>query len=153
MPHPKVPVKIKVLDPEAKKYLPKYQSELASGFDLHSLESFEMMPGETRIIKTGLAIQVPPGYELQVRPRSGMSAKTPFRVANSPGTVDADYTGECSVIGYNSANYPIHNKVRINSGDRIAQAVIVPVFQAEFEVVEELDKTARGSAGFGSTGV
>lgn len=150
--HPKVKAKVKVLDSRAEKYLPRYQSELASGFDLHALDEVILGPNETVLIKTGLAIQVPAGYEIQVRPRSGMSLKTFFRVANSPGTVDADYTGDLSVIGSNVGNNPFLHTVTIKPGDRIAQAVIVPVLQAEFEVVDELDSTKRGSAGFGSTG-
>ncbi len=150
--HPKVKAKVKILDPRAEKYMPKYQSELASGFDLHALEDVSIGPKETVLIKTGLAIQVPAGYEIQVRPRSGMSLKTMFRVANAPGTVDADYTGDLSVIGNNIGANPFLQTVEIKAGDRIAQAVIVPVFQADFEVVDELDTTKRGSAGFGSTG-
>jgi dUTP diphosphatase len=150
--HPKVKAKVKILDPRAEKYLPKYGSELASGFDLHALEDVSLGPHETVMIKTGLAIQVPEGYEIQVRPRSGMSLKTFFRVANSPGTVDADYRGDLSVIGHNVGNNPFIHMVEIKAGDRIAQAVIVPVFQADFEVVNELDDSKRGTAGFGSTG-
>jgi dUTP pyrophosphatase len=151
MPHPKVNVKICFLDSRAEQYLPKYQSELASGFDLHSLEDVELIPQSTVLIKTGISAQIPPGYEIQVRPRSGMSLKTPFRVANSPGTCDADYLGDISVIGYNTACYG-GQTVNIKAGDRIAQCVIVPVVQGNFSYVKKLDPTERGSNGFGSTG-
>ena len=155
MKHPKVPVKIKILDERARAFIPKYHSDLASGFDLHCLDFCQLNPGETMLIKTGLAIQVPPGYELQVRPRSGLSLKTNFRVANSPGTVDADYLGDISVIGVNvgSGNgFFIPAPITFHPGDRIAQAVVVPIVQAEFTVVDDLTPTSRGTSGFGSTG-
>lgn len=129
--------------------LPKYQSKQASGFDLHSVDNYVLKPGETHLISTGLAFDIPEGYEIQIRPRSGLSAKTGLRVANAPGTVDADYTGEVKIIMANTGNLI----EIIDKGDRIAQAVLAPVVQAEIVEVEEINQTERGSAGFGSTGV
>lgn len=140
-------VKVKKLHPDA--IIPKYQTEGASGFDLHALETSVFYAGETNLVKTGLSFSIPNGYELQVRPRSGTSLKTPLRVANSPGTVDADYRGEVCIIIHNTAE---HDLFIVGKGDRIAQGVIVPVIQAELIEVEELDETVRGEGAFGSTG-
>lgn len=142
-------IKIKKLHPNA--VIPKYATNGASGFDLSALEDVEFNTGETKLVKTGLAIDVGPGYELQVRPRSGLSLKSPLRVANSPGTVDADYRGEVCVIM--TMIYDRKNQTfRINKGDRIAQGVVCPVVQADIEVVDSLDDTDRGAGAFGSTG-
>lgn len=150
-------IRFKKLHPDA--VIPKYATPGASGFDLVALEDVYISPGETRLIKTGLSVAVPAGYELQVRPRSGLSLKTLLRVANSPGTVDSDYRGEVCVIMTNSGqkadvfgNGHIDNYETIKKGDRIAQGVICPVLQVEIEVVESLDETDRGAGGFGSTG-
>lgn len=147
-------VKIKKLHPDA--VIPKYATPGAAGFDLVALEDVEILPGCTRLVKTGLSVEIPTGYELQVRPRSGTSLKTALRVANAPGTVDSDYRGEVCVIMSNTNIYQgIDYKAKvehIKKGDRIAQGVICPVFQAEFEVVEDLSVTDRGAGGFGSTG-
>lgn len=150
-------IRIKKLHVDA--VIPKYATPGSSGFDLVSLEFVSLRPGETRLVKTGLAIDVGPGYELQVRPRSGLSLKTRLRVANSPGTVDSDYRGEVCVIMHNSAsegdelgNGHSGHMEYIEKGDRIAQGVVVAVEQAEIEVVESLEDTARGAGGFGSTG-
>lgn len=145
-------IKIKKLHEDA--IVPKYQTNGASGFDLHSLEDFVIKPGETKLVKTGLAISVGSGYELQVRARSGLSLKTSLRIANGIGTVDSDYLGDVSVIAWNCASYEdgVNSDVIIKKGDRIAQGVICPVIQADIEVVEYLENTQRGSGGFGSTG-
>jgi dUTP pyrophosphatase len=143
--------------------VPRYQTNGSSGFDLHALEDTEIAAGETKLIKTGLAFDVRPGYELQIRPRSGLSLKTPLRVANAPGTVDADFRGEVCVIMTNTGfeKYPSEKPVmgvnitsfsKIKKGDRIAQGVVCPVMQADIEVVDYLSDTTRGSGGFGSTG-
>jgi dUTP pyrophosphatase len=144
----KMKVQIKKLSPDA--VIPEYKTSGASGFDLVALEDIEILPGETKMIKTGLAFSVPEGFELQVRPRSGTSLKTPLRVANSPGTVDSDYRGECCVIMTNTSKMLITQCIK--KGDRVAQGVICPVVRAEFEVVEDLSETVRGAGGFGSTG-
>jgi dUTP pyrophosphatase len=141
-------VKIKKLNERAT--VPKYQSKGAAGFDLHALDTVSVRPNTTSLIRTGLGFEIPRGYELQIRPRSGLSAKTPLRVANSPGTVDSDYRGEVQIIIHNSSTNPI-NSITINEGDRIAQGVLVPVIQAEFEEVSELSDTERGNGAFGST--
>jgi dUTP pyrophosphatase len=154
-----VPVKIKKLHKDA--VIPQYQTFGASGFDLHALEDITILPDHTLLVRTGLSFEVPKGYELQIRPRSGLSLKTHLRVANAPGTVDSDYRGEVCVIMTNTMealdkDYTPDEDDRdipkIKKGDRIAQGVICPVVQAEFEVVEELENTSRGSGAFGSTG-
>lgn len=167
----KVNVKIKKLHPDA--VTPQYARELDAGFDLVAVEDTLIAPGENAKIRTGLAIALPPGYELQVRPRSGVSNKTKLRISNSPGTVDAGYRGEVCVLMDNISQYPVPNvnepilingkNVRgenvksgvyiIRKGDRIAQGVLAAVPIAQFEVVDELDDTERGNGGFGSTGV
>lgn len=139
-------LKVKKLHPNA--VIPKYSTTGAAGFDLVAIRDTYLYPGMTTLIDTGLSFEVPVGYELQIRPRSGMSAKTKIRVANSPGTIDSDFRGEVKVILDNTGN----GGYQIKIGDRIAQAVLVPVVQAEFEEVEELEQTERGEGGFGSTG-
>lgn len=129
--------------------LPKYQTSGASGFDLHSLDNVEIPSGKTVLVSTGWSVEVPEGYELQIRPRSGLSLKTGLMVKNSPGTIDSDYRGEIGVILYNTGERFGHY---INYGDRIAQAVLVPIIQAEIEEVSNLEETERSSDGFGSTG-
>ena len=139
-------VKLKKLNEDA--VVPSYQSFGASGFDFHSTESLAILPGDTKLIPTGLAFEIPVFYELQVRPRSGLSLKTNLRVTNSPGTVDADFRGEVKIIMQNTGTHTEY----ISKGDRIAQGVICPIIQAVFQVVEELGDTERGAGGFGSTG-
>lgn len=151
-------VKIKKVNAFAK--TPKYATPGAAGFDLASVEQVVLKPGETRAIKTGLVVEIPLGFEMQIRPRSGLSLKTTLRVANAPGTVDSDYRGEVAVILTNTSvdardtfgNGNGGENQEIFVGDRIAQGVIVPVLQATFEEVTELSETERGAGGFGSTG-
>ena len=152
-------IRFKKLHPDAT--IPKYATPGASGFDLVALEDTVIEAGKTVLVKTGLAVDVGSGYELQVRPRSGLSLKTFLRVANAPGTVDSDYRGEICVIITNTWNeahrtqgwyVPNEDLAFIKKGDRIAQGVICAVEQAEIEVVEDLDDTDRGAGGFGSTG-
>lgn len=140
-----VDIKVKLLSEHAK--LPQYMSVGAAGFDFHSAEDKLIMPGETALISTGLAFRISDGYEIQVRPRSGLSAKTGIRVANAPGTLDCDYLGEVKIILDNTGSTPF----TVNIGDRIAQGIAAPVYRASFEVVEELGVTERGTKGFGST--
>lgn len=137
--------------------IPQYQTAGAAGFDLHAVEDVSLYPGETKLIKTGLQVAVPEGHELQVRPRSGMSLKTLFRVANSPGTVDEDFRGELCVIGFNAGidtiQYGRDDIINIKKGDRIAQGVICPIARPEIvEELGELSSTERGDGGFGHTG-
>lgn len=139
---------VKKLQDDAK--IPEYQTSGAAGFDFHSLVEKVIMPGETEIIRTGIAFQIPVGQEIQIRPRSGMSSKTKIRVANSPGTIDSDFQGEVKIILDNTGVTPY--TVRI--GDRIAQGVLANVSRAIFDVVGEFDiVTERGEKGFGSSGV
>lgn len=143
-------VKIKKLHPDA--VVPSYGSELASGFDLSAIETTgSLLPGERAIVGTGLSIEIPRGFEIQIRPRSGLATKFGVTVLNTPGTVDADYRGEIKVILINLG----HEKVQFFPGDRIAQGVLAMVAdQVQFEEVEDFNNTtARGEGGFGSTGV
>jgi dUTP pyrophosphatase len=143
-------VKIKKLHPDA--IVPQYSTPGAAGFDLVAIETVILNPGETKLVKTGLAVEIPAGYEMQVRPRSGTSLKTTLRVANAPGTIDSDYRGEVCVIVTNTEAYLDGAPSYVDKGDRIAQGVIAPVIQAQFEIAEELSSTDRGAGGFGSTG-
>lgn len=152
-----LPIDIKRLHKDA--VIPKYQTELAAGFDIHAVEDMEINAGETVLVKTGLAFAIPKGFELQIRPRSGNSLKTTIRIANSPGTIDADYRGEVCIIVDNLSKGTMPSlrglenvgKLYIKKGDRIAQGVIAPVYQAKFCEVDELSDTDRGAGGFGST--
>lgn len=143
----KVPLKFKKLHPDA--VIPQYQTEGAAGFDLVTVEEAVSPAGKTILLKTGLAVEVPPGYELQIRPRSGISLKTGLMIKNSPGTIDSDYRGEIGIIVYNNGERYGHC---INKGERIAQAVLKRVERAEIFEVMELSDTERGVGGFGSTG-
>jgi dUTP pyrophosphatase len=146
-------IKIKKLHPYA--VVPRYITPGASGFDLVAVEDVRLNPGETKLVKTGLSMDVGPGYELQIRPRSGLSLKTKFRVANSPGTVDSDFRGEIQVVAHHagcSCAPDSTGPIEIKMGDRIAQGIIQAVEQATFEIVDELDDTNRGHGAFGSTG-
>jgi dUTP pyrophosphatase len=132
--------------------LPAYQSANAAGLDLVAAVPAEspliLSPGKYAVVPTGLTIALPSGYEAQVRPRSGLAARHGVTVLNSPGTIDADYRGEISVILINHGEAPF----AIRRGERIAQMVIAPVVQARFVVATSLSTTDRGSGGFGSTG-
>lgn len=131
--------------------IPKYETEGAAGVDLRSTESFEITPGSTVVIPTGIYVAIPKGFEGQIRPRSGFSLKTDFVIKNSPGTIDSDYRGEIKIISKNAGK----ENISVAVGDRIAQLVFVPVYQAEWDVVysiSELGNTVRGVKGFGSTG-
>ncbi len=139
-------LKIKKLNKNA--LIPAYQTKEAAGFDLHSIEDVIINPGERKLISTGLAFEIEKGYEVQIRPRSGLAYKHGITVLNSPGTIDSDYRGEIKVLLVNFGNEEFEIKV----GERIAQAVVAPVIQAEIIEVEELSDTERGSGGFGSTG-
>ena len=143
---PDVTVKFKVLDSNV--YLPKYQSTGAVGLDLQSREYAQIAPGENQLVSTGLAVEIPEGYEGQVRPRSGLAAKKGITVLNAPGTIDPDYRGEIKVCLINHGC----NLFVIRKGDRIAQLVICPVANPEIVQVDDLSDTERGSNGFGSTG-
>ncbi|HEV7557706.1 MAG TPA: dUTP diphosphatase [Kofleriaceae bacterium] len=130
--------------------VPRYMSELAAGLDLAAAiaQPIEIKPGRREAIGTGLAFQLPPGYEGQVRPRSGLAKNHGVTLVNTPGTLDADYTGELMILLINHGS----ESFTVEPGHRIAQLVIAPVVQAELVEVDELAPTERGSGGFGSTG-
>jgi dUTP pyrophosphatase len=135
----------------SKAQVPTYGSEEAAGADLYAAfdeDKLYVLPGERVLVPTGIAIELQPGTEAQVRPRSGLAAKHGITVLNTPGTVDSDYRGEIKVILFNTSLQAFE----ITSGDRIAQLVIAPVIRGVFEVAESLDDTSRGEGGFGSTG-
>lgn len=142
----KINVQVKKLDDDA--IIPQYQSKEAAGFDFHSIENKVLQSGERSLIKTGLSVALSYGYELQIRPRSGLAFKHGITVLNAPGTIDSDYRGEIMVLLINHGNEPFS----ISKGERIAQGVIQEVTQAKFSVVEQLEETDRGACGFGSTG-
>jgi dUTP pyrophosphatase len=141
---------IKVIN-KSKHDLPKYQTELSAGMDLYANidEPITLKPLERTLVKTGLFISLPKGYEAQMRPRSGLAFKNGITVLNTPGTIDADYRGEIGVILVNLSSQDF----TINDGDRIAQLVIAKYETAIWEEVENLDETERGEGGFGSSGV
>jgi len=130
--------------------VPQYQSEHAAGMDLHAAidAPVTIAAGDAAKIDTGLAMAIPPGFEGQVRPRSGLAAKHRVTLTNSPGTIDSDYRGSVMVLVINHGREPF----TIEPGHRIAQLVIAPVTRAELVEVQELDDTTRGAGGFGSTG-
>ena len=130
--------------------LPKYETTGSSGLDLAANinSNINIDPGKTAIIPTGLAISIPKGFEIQIRPRSGLAAKKQLSILNTPGTIDADYRGEIKVILINHG----HQVFVVEKGLRIAQMVVCPVIQAQLEEVNELSDTIRGKGGFGSTG-
>ncbi|HJX78167.1 dUTP diphosphatase [Glutamicibacter sp.] len=147
MNEPTISVKIKMLDPDLP--VPGYAHPSDAGADLHARESAVLQPGERALIRTGLAIALPHGYVGLVHPRSGLASKHGITVVNAPGTVDAGYRGEIMVTLLNTDNT---SAFEVKRGDRIAQLVIQKVELAQFEQVETLDDTARGTGGFGSTG-
>ncbi len=128
--------------------LPAYASEHAAGLDVVAAESLTLAPGARHAVATGFAIAIPNGYEVQVRPRSGLALKHGITCLNTPGTIDSDYRGEVKVILANLGDAPFD----VVRGERIAQLVPAPVLRAAFAEVTDLDDTARGAGGFGSTG-
>ena len=130
--------------------LPKYETSGSSGMDLAAYidSNINIDPGQTAIIPTGLALSIPKGFEVQIRPRSGLAAKQKISVLNTPGTIDADYRGEIKVILINLGPKPF----KVEKGLRIAQMVVCPVVQAQLKEVDDLSTTERGKGGFGSTG-
>ena len=130
--------------------LPKYETDGSSGMDLSANinSHIKIEPGETSIIPTGISVSIPKNFEIQIRPRSGLAAKNQISVLNTPGTIDADYRGEIKVILINLGK----KTFLIEKGARIAQMVLSPIEKAKIREVENLEKTKRGSGGFGSTG-
>lgn len=143
-----IPVRIKRLPHGHGLDLPRYATEGAAGMDVLSAEDVTIAPGARHAVATGLSVAIPAGYEIQVRPRSGLALKHGISAPNAPGTIDSDYRGEVKVILINHGAEPF----AIGRGDRVAQLVLAPVTQAAWDEVETLDETARGAGGFGSTG-
>ncbi|MEO7603248.1 MAG: dUTP diphosphatase [Sphingomicrobium sp.] len=127
---------------------PSYATQGAAGMDVVAAEDVVLEPGARRAVATGFAVAIPPGFEIQVRPRSGLALKHGITCLNTPGTIDEDYRGEVKVILANLGNEPF----AVKRGERIAQLVPAPVQKAAFAEVDELDETGRGAGGFGSTG-
>lgn len=143
-----VPVPVKRLPHFEGLELPAYATEGAAGMDVLAAEEVTLAPGARHAVATGLAFAIPPGFEIQVRPRSGLALKHGITVPNTPGTIDSDYRGELKVILINHGSQPF----AIVRGDRVAQLVLAPVTRASWLKVDELDHTGRGEGGFGSTG-
>lgn len=131
--------------------IPKYETSGSSGMDLTAdiEKTVSIGPGKTSIIPTGISVSIPENFEIQIRPRSGLAAKSQITVLNTPGTIDSDYRGEIKVILF---NFSSENFI-VNNGDRIAQMVCTPTIQIKFKEVDELSDSSRGEGGFGSTGV
>lgn len=147
----RIRVRIKRIGDQEDIALPAYETEGSSGMDLRAAVKDEvtLRPGEIRLIPTGLAVSIPPGWEAQIRPRSGLALKHGIGMANAPGTIDSDYRGEIGLVVINWG----HEAFTIRRGDRIAQMVITSVARAEVEEVDDLDETRRGDGGFGHSGV
>ena len=145
-----IPIQVRRLPHGADLPLPSYATSGAAGMDLLAAvtEPVVIQPGQRALIPTGLAIALPPGHELQIRPRSGLALRHGIVLPNSPGTIDEDYRGEVQVIVLNAGDQPF----TVERGARIAQAVLAPVTRASWQEVESLDATARNEGGFGSTG-
>lgn len=146
--HSDVPVPILRLPHFEGLELPAYATSGAAGMDVLAAEDVVLQPGGRHAVATGLAMAIPDGFELQVRPRSGLALKHGISLPNTPGTIDSDYRGELKVILINLGDFPFE----VRRGDRIAQLVLAPVVRATWLEVEELDETQRGEGGFGSTG-
>ena len=143
-----VPIAVKRLPHGEGLDLPAYATAGAAGMDVLAAEDVTLAPGARHAVATGLAVAIPPGFEIQVRPRSGLALKHGISVPNTPGTIDSDYRGELKVIMINHGA----EEFAIRRGDRIAQLVLAPVTRASWLEVDSLDETARGEGGFGSTG-
>ena len=143
-----VKVLVKKLDPKVQ--LPVYKTKDSSGMDLMAFinNPIKIPPNNSALIPTGLSIAIPNDLEIQIRPRSGLAAKYSIGILNSPGTIDSDYRGELKIILFNHSN----KEFVINNNDRVAQMVLMPILKIDFEEVDELPDTLRGSGGFGSTG-
>ena len=140
-------LRVKRINPDAA--LPAYQREDDAGMDLRSVDELSVPPRGRALVRTGLVMALPPGYEAQVRPRSGLALKSGITVLNTPGTIDSGYRGEVGVILFNTTDEPF----AVRKGDRIAQLVVAAVVEAQVAEVAELGETERGAGGFGSTGV
>lgn len=144
---PRERIKVKIMRVSENAKIPEYAHKTDAGADLFASEEIVLKPHETKIIPTGLKLEIPAGYECQVRPRSGLSLKTPLRVANAPGTVDSDYRGLLGVVMQNTGGV----SYTIKQGDKIAQLLIAPTPMMDFEETDTLSETDRGEKGYGST--
>lgn len=145
---PEIPVLVKRLPHGLDLPLPAYATDGAAGMDVVSAEDIDLAPGARHAVATGLSVAIPAGYEIQVRPRSGLALKHGVTVPNTPGTIDSDYRGELKVILINHGS----DSFSIRRGDRVAQLVVAPVTRGTWVEADTLDHTARGEGGFGSTG-
>jgi len=145
-----ITIKVRRLDEQNHLPLPAYASEGASGMDIRAAvrDPVELRPGDIRLISTGIAVSLPPGFEAQIRPRSGLALRHGIGMVNSPGTIDSDYRGEIGIILINWGKTPFV----VENGDRIAQMVISRTYRARIELTDDLDITERGTGGFGHTG-
>ena len=143
-----IKIQIKKLYPNID--LPSYETDGSSGVDLKAYLKFQVKikPQTSKIIPTGISIAIPKDCEVQIRPRSGLAAKSNISVLNTPGTIDSDYRGEIKIILFNHGK----TEFRVNHGDRVAQMILMPVLKFDFEEVDDLPSTNRGAGGFGSTG-
>jgi dUTP pyrophosphatase len=143
-------IKVLIKKLSHKAQIPIYKTEGSSGMDLMALteDKIVIKPNKSALVPTGLSVAIPNDTEIQIRPRSGLAAKSSISVLNTPGTIDSDYRGELKVILINHGD----KEFIINNGDRIAQMVLVPILKVQFEEVQDLPETIRGSGGFGSTG-
>ncbi len=146
-----VPIRVVVMSHGEGLALPAYETALSAGCDVRAAvdDIYVLDPGARYPVPTGLKLAIPAGFEIQVRARSGLAFKHGIGLPNAPGTIDADYRGELKILLCNWGQHPF----TIRRGDRIAQLIVAPVVQARFQVVPDLDETARGDGGFGSTGV
>lgn len=142
-----IKIKTKKIHPDA--VIPKYAHEGDAGFDLYSVEDYEINLRERMLVKTGLQVEIPRGYEMQIRPKSGLALKSGITVLNTPGTIDSVYRGEVGVILINHSD----RLYSVKKGEKIAQGVISKIEEAVFEEADNLSETIRGEGGFGSTGL
>ncbi len=149
MKFPEIDIQLKRLENGADLPVPEYETQGSAGMDIRSAAAMTIAPGHRALVPTGFAMAIPEGYEVQVRPRSGLALKKGISLPNTPGTIDSDYRGELGVILINHGR----DDFVIERGDRIAQIVAAPVQRAKMVLVEQLDDTARGAGGFGSTGI
>ncbi|MBF0198553.1 MAG: dUTP diphosphatase [Planctomycetes bacterium] len=147
--HQKIRVSLQLVGQGTQESIPRYQTELSSGVDLHASESMVLLVGKRALVPTGISISLPAGTEAQIRPRSGLAYRNGITCLNTPGTIDADYRGEIKVLLINLGD----EDFQIKKGDRIAQLVVAPVYQVEWEVCAQLNESERGDGGFGHTGV
>lgn len=142
-------IKIKIISEHGDEMIPEYATSGASGMDIRACESGEIPAGEFKLVKTGLYLEIPVGYEAQIRPRSGLALKKGVTVLNTPGTIDSDYRGELGIILINHSKETFY----FEKGDRISQMVFAEVIRADIEKSEKLETTDRADGGFGHSGV